>query len=191
LRTKTEYTLVKDFGFIDSGITAAMGGYNLLVYEVLRRFVWRSNKSNNKLLSAGFKAQKLVVKVSQASIASHVGVHRNTVNAAIKILEECEWIQVEGERDNIVYVLGEWLADSVGKRHETFYADAICLEVMENLESVVAERGLTKLTDLRIEERAELTEELLGLKKGKPLPLHKNRASLAQKQCKRCTKFGQ
>lgn len=171
MRTEAEYTLIKDFGFIDAGIPAAMGDRTISIYEVFRRFVWRGANVGSKEARKEFADGRLIARIGQESVAAHLGLSRKTISRAVKILTDCDWIQVEGEKDEAIYILGEHLVDSSGKRHETFYADAICFDVMTYLKSVLADRGLAKLSDISIQERVELTTEYLGIKGGKCLEI--------------------
>lgn len=181
MKTENEYFLIKHFSFIDAGIPAAMGDRTISVYETLRRFVWRSKHTGSKLNKENFTGKKLAAQVSQKKLATLLGLSRPTILKALKVLHECRWIEIEKSEnptDTVVYVLGEWVESSKKLRSEMMYADAICMDLMEYLKGIAAERrGDEKseieasISDIPDEERVELTREYLGRRKGKVLEL--------------------
>lgn len=161
-----EYYLKKDFGFIDLGIPAAVGMAAVGVYEVLRRFVWRSATTGNGVSRRAYSKGRLVSKISQTNIATYVGVSRKHVCKQIAILREIGWIETEGKDDEIIYVLGERVLDDTGGVHEVFYADALCRAVADHVRGDLEAQGKEKITEIPIGERIESVKTFFGVSRG-------------------------
>jgi hypothetical protein len=166
LTYRGEYYLKKDFGFIDLGIPAAVGLPAVGVYEVLRRFVWRSATSGNGKSRKAYSNGRLVSKITQTKIASHVGIGRKLVCRQVAILRDIGWIETEGKDDEMIYVLGERVLDESGGVHEVFYADAMCRAVGDRVHQELDSREKERVSDIPIEERVELVKEFLGVCRG-------------------------
>ena len=172
MRTDSENHIRIDFGVIDLGVHAAVGDRTLWVYTVLRRYIWRSKKSGPLPLRQAYAEGRLVAKVSQGSIAKHLGIGRDTVNRAIGILEEMAWIEKahgahEGN-DEVLYVLGE-VVDQKGGYNEVYTADSLCWGLMQQMQELAEKRKLETIHQIPIDDRIELTKEYFGRFKGKPL----------------------
>lgn len=146
MRTESDLFIKKDFGYIDSNITAAIGAITELVYERVRRMTWRRGKQ---------LGEPLVARESQSDIAEALGVSRKTVNGGIAVLEHIGWLRVEGQREQIRYVLGTY--------PDTFFADEKCLKVWAGLEELAASQGLAHIRELPGELRTKFAKAVLGV----------------------------
>lgn len=149
---RSELDIRKDFGFYDLGFTAAVGAHNIAVYEHLRRFIWRKG--------APYENGVLQVRASQSLISVLTGLRRETINRSVAKLKSIGWVRTEGEREDLVYILGEVIVDRSGGKHEVYFADAVC--------AYVAER-IGDSSQMTPEERVARVQEELGVKNGLPL----------------------
>lgn len=123
---RSEFFIRRDFEFYDSGIIALCGERLFCVYDLLRRFVWRSEGEGIPTLRELVKSGKLVACISQTKLAEMVGIDRARINECIRLMEQVGWLQrVEFTAGGAKgYLLGEVLSDQFGGRHEIFWADA-------------------------------------------------------------------
>jgi hypothetical protein len=186
MRTDSENHIRIDFGIIDLGVHAAMGDRTLWVYTVLRRYIWRSKTKGASYLRKAFAEGKLVAKVSQGTIAQHLGLSRDTINKAIQVLEESAWIEKmkvpTREGDELIYVLGEVLTQK-GGYSEVFTADALCWQLMREVQAEATERGFEGIAQIPLKERISTTKRYFSRSKGKPIdvPCLKNRQGVSEK----------
>ena len=157
----------KDFGFYDMCVPAAMGLNAVAVYEILRRFVWRTDKYGARKLRSAYKAGQLVSSIGQQRIADLLGIHVQTVRKAIGVLKDSRWIEAaEVENgDQYVYLLG-YIHPTFG---ELYWADEVCRSLADYFEEYLAGESLSKLSQIPTALRCELTTGYLGRMKGKPL----------------------
>jgi len=123
----------KDFILYDSCIQTVLGPQLLFVYEWLRRFVRRSEDEVPQVrkLRAG---NKVVARVGQTKLAQLAGyAHRQNITKALHMLGKLGWIQVVPSDTNSVccYILGEYVKDGAGGKHEVYYADALVQELID------------------------------------------------------------
>ena len=152
--SRSEFDIRKDFGFYDLGFTAAVGVHRVAIYELLRRFVWRKGRS--------YDAGRLVTTVSQSKLAKLSGMSRSGVNSAVATLREIGWIYTEGEREALVYILGEVSENKAG-HSESFYADAMCARIADEAKELAEKMEIPKL---QIDDMLEFVTGRLKLKKG-------------------------
>ena len=132
-----EYFIKRDFGFYDTGILAVMGATIFNLYEVIRRFTWRSTERGDRavrrLVSQGF----VISRTSQAVLGKHLGISRVQTNKLIQQMKELGWLEVLelNKGRTFAYKLGERVQDSSGRGHEIFYADAWMSEVFGLLDA--------------------------------------------------------
>lgn len=156
-----EYFIKKDFGFYDSGAIAVVGMVPLYVYELLRRFVWRSIESGDAEMRALYREGLLAAKISQSTLAELLGIEaRQTVCKYLGDLRRLGWVRAVTLPSSTVkaYVLGEIVLDTSGRRHEVFYADAWMKDLWDAMTSLAEERnGLNaQPTSLPVEDRIAL-----------------------------------
>lgn len=142
--SSTEFYIRRDYGFYDSGILGCLSPILFNVYEVIRRFVWRSADSGDPKWRDLFKNNKLASTVSQTEIGEAVGRDRNTANEYIRALKKLGWLKVIPGPDKqtpATYVLGERVKDSQGRYHEVFFADAWMADLWAKLVETAEEQG--------------------------------------------------
>jgi hypothetical protein len=166
--SRSEYYLRKDFGFIDLGLNGLLDRCMRDVYEVLRRFVWRTDESGHPEMRAMYREGFLVARIAQASLGTHVQVSRKQVNEHIATLRRLGWVKVVSFVDKNVgtkaYVLGETVYDTSGRRHEVFYADGMLRDlwdVMDAKAKIKEGPQGTPLSAFTLEERIDLVRGLL------------------------------
>jgi len=162
-----EFYLRKDFGFIDLGIPAAVGIPTVAVYEVLRRYIWRSTTTGNGKARKAYQNGKLTSKVSQTNIGLLLGVCRQNVNKHIKTLKDMGWLDTQGKDDELVYILGERVLTSTGDKAEVFYADSCCVAAATHVHDEAVKAGLEGYSNLPIPKRVEMVKDFLGMRKGR------------------------
>ncbi len=170
---RSEYYLRKGFGFIDLGLNGLLDRCMRDVYEVLRRFVWRTDESGHPEMRAMYREGFLVARIAQSSLGTLVQVSRQQVNAHIAALRRLGWIKVVSFVDKNVgtkaYVLGETVHDTSGRRHEVFYADGMLRDLWDTIDAKAKiKQGpqATPLTAFTNEERIELVREVLNAIQG-------------------------
>lgn len=167
---RQEFFIKREFGVYDSGLLVVLGNRRMHLYEVLRRFVWRSKEVRDDLRRY-VKDGKLVAKVRQQLLADYLGLERTPrISEDLQMLYELGWVQKEKplqeESGGVVniYALGQFLEDQNGRRHEVFYADAWVRELLNHLDSVARqemEDGSVTMMALPIKERIELTRAFI------------------------------
>jgi DNA-binding Lrp family transcriptional regulator len=162
------FFIKRDFAFFDCGLLALMNAITLHVYEVIRRFVQRSEKIASAETRALRDDGKVVAFVSQSTVAEYLGVSRETVNRHIKQLKDLGWIQVVWASNQDTpsnYILGDTLLDSQGLKHETYFTDAWLAALLEEQEKEASKRTgnpEASVMDLSMEQRLEITRRALG-----------------------------
>lgn len=142
---RQEFYIRHDFSFYDSGMLACVPHQIVLLYDVLRRFVWRSDEYGaeftQKLRREGF----LVSPVRQATIGEMLGYDRpRTISENLRLLKDLGWVRVHTDAlsNTTCYALGETVRDSLGQTHEVYWADAYLSGLMEALrEAARAQHG--------------------------------------------------
>lgn len=156
-----EFYIIRDFGLYDSGLLGCMPAILFNVYEIIRRHVWRSETAGNPNWRRLFKDNKLASTVSQTEIGEALGRDRNTANEHIASLKKLGWLRIIPGADHsapATYVLGERTADSNGRAHEVFYADAWTMDLWAQLKQEAEAQGDVgaKISVLTWEERREV-----------------------------------
>lgn len=137
--TRNEFFIKRDFGFYDSGILGCLPNVTFDVYEILRRWVWRSIETGSPESRKLYAENKLATRMSQSEIADALDRDRKTINGHIAGMKELGWLRVIPDPDNqkpAIYVLGERVKDSSGRYHEVFFADAWMKNLWDRLEQV-------------------------------------------------------
>jgi len=160
-----EFYIRHDYNFYDSGILAALPHAAVLVYDLLRRFVWRSD-SPQKPLVAALRAEGYVVSsASQSTLAALLGYERpKTVSDNLLALKRLGWVRtVQSRGGETAYVLGEMTRDGMGNRYEGFYADAMGRLLLDDLEAEAKSKHgpSASLYALPAAERASLCRAFL------------------------------
>jgi hypothetical protein len=123
-----DYFIKRDFAFYDSCVLAVLGPTIFNIYEVLRRFVWRSETTGPTKVRTLLKQGKLVARVRQRTIGEYLGLTRETINRSFRLMRDLGWVSKveEGKSsgDASTFQLGEVILDSSGCKHEAFFADA-------------------------------------------------------------------
>lgn len=153
-----EYYLKRDFGFYDAGILPVVGFTLPWVYDVLRRFVWRSLQTGDPEMRALYSEGLLAAKVRQKVIGGYLGLSRQQICLYVSHLKALGWLRtvdLKGTYGMSAYVLGEVLRDGMGRAHEVFYADAFLRDLWDGLCAVAIEKhgAAASPMDLVMEER--------------------------------------
>jgi ribosomal protein S25 len=168
----SENFVTKDIAFYNSKMTAALGRDVLLVYEELRRAVWRSTDSGGAKVRKEVREGRLSANILRKNIAASLGCSLGLVRKGLNRLREVGWVRTsDGHRkgEGLIYELGYTILAEVvnekGKKVlqkvEVFYADEDTREFCALLRAKAEERGSSKLSALTIEERVELGREWL------------------------------
>lgn len=167
---RNEFYIKRDFAFYDSGILGCLPNVTFDVYEILRRWVWRSLETGDPVTRKLYAENKLATKMSQAEIADALDRDRKTINGHISGMKELGWIRVipGGDHEAATYVLGERVRDSSGRVHEVFFADAWMKTLWDRLEvAAEAEQGETwKVTRMSWDRRRQVCQEYLSSPEG-------------------------
>jgi DNA-binding Lrp family transcriptional regulator len=157
---RSEQFIIRDFEFYDSGVLAAYGPMLFDLYELLRRYVWRSDTKGAKVQRQLWRDGQLATLVSQSELGEQLNVSRQTVSKYLREMKALGWVKTEdlGDRE-LAYVLGERLPTSDGQRHEVFYADAWMRSIWEGLEQE-AKAEETTVRCLPIAHRIQFIREL-------------------------------
>lgn len=165
--TRSEFFIKRDFGFYDSGILGCLPDVTFNVYELLRRFVWRSLETGDPDSRRLYADNKLATRMAQSEIANALDRDRKTINGHIGLMKELGWLRVIPDPDNhkpAIYVLGERVRDVNGRFHEVFYADAWIKNLWEKLEQVakqdMGEDG--KVTKMDWVRRRQICKEYMA-----------------------------
>lgn len=159
---RQELFLRKDFAFYDSGVLPVLGLGTIAVYDILRRFVWRKKSTDREIRN--LQRQYLVTKVSQTTVAQHLGFsRRQTVNEHVATMKKLKWLRVENlPGGSTVYILGDLLGDSEGRVHEAFFADAWMADLWTFLDRAAKDEDEEfEVRDLLVETRIELVEKYI------------------------------
>jgi hypothetical protein len=132
--TPTGFFVPHHFYAIDMGVSLVLGIDTLAVYDILRRYTWRSEHKGGRLASY-FRDGKLVCSVSQPKVAEMIGRKVRHTAALFAALREHEWIKPLGpvahDSSIGVYQLGKLVSsDGTKKRgtHEVFFGDEWILD---------------------------------------------------------------
>ena len=139
MRTSREFYLRHDFAFYDCGILGVMPPVLFLLYDLLRRYVWRSIETADPEVRRLVSGGHLVARINQGTLAEMLGYdRRETVCRHLQRLVRLGWVRVQQSENHGVasYVLGEVVEDSSGGRHEVFYADAFLQSLIETLDDL-------------------------------------------------------
>ena len=162
-----EYYLKRDFGFYDAGILPVVGFTLPWVYDVLRRFVWRSLQTGDPEMRALYAEGLLAAKVRQQVIGAYLGMSRQTICSYVGQLRALGWlrsVELKSTYGMSAYVLGEVLRDGNGGAHEVFYADAFLRDLWDTLCTAAIEihgNGATPM-DLAMEERVKRVRAVMA-----------------------------
>jgi hypothetical protein len=160
-----EYFIKRDFGLYDSGLLTLISPSTFLVYEVLRRFVWRGKDTRSTALRALRKQGLLAARVNQTHLAEYTGLRRESVSRCMQQLYKLAWVSKLEDTAGTAcsYVLGELISDGHGLRHEVFYADAWLEQVLDDLDTLArAQLGIdARLTELPFLERVAFVKGVL------------------------------
>jgi hypothetical protein len=164
---RNEFFIKRDFGFYDSGILGCLPNVTFDIYEVIRRWIWRSLETGDPDSRRLYAQNQLATTMSQSEIADALGRDRKTVNGHIAGMKELGWLKVTQASDGTspaTYVLGERIKDGQGRYHEVFYADSWMKGLWDVLEGVaheeMGERG--KVQRLSWDRRREVCREYLA-----------------------------
>lgn len=110
---------------LDSGVVGAIGSLKFAVYLKIRRYEFsqksKEHKKINELREEGWR----VAFVNQTKTAASLGMHRTTMNRAIKALERLGWIESVPTRNNKrIYKIGQG---------EGYFAEEAILRVLDGL----------------------------------------------------------
>ena len=138
MRTAREFYIRHDFSFFDSGLLALISPQILILYDLLRRFVWRADNHANPLVRTLRGEGKIVAMIRQGKLAETLGYSdTGTICRNLAVLKRLGWVQVETDLQTTttVYILGQVLRDGEGGKHEVFFADAILGDLVERLDA--------------------------------------------------------
>lgn len=121
--TEDDFDIRIGFSFIDHCLQY-IDPPALFVYLVLRRYIWRKATGD---LGAFYRDGLLCCSIRQKRISELTAIHRNTIIRHMEKLRDLGWIETKkiGERDELVYSLGERVKTASGKYEgEIFYSDS-------------------------------------------------------------------
>ena len=139
---RNEFFIKRDFGFYDSGILGCLPSVTFDIYEVIRRWVWRSLESGDPESRRLFAKGQLATTMAQSEIAEALGRDRKTINGHIAGMKDLGWLQVVPAKDHAsaaTYILGERVKDGQGRSHEVFFADSWMKGLWSRLEVAAME----------------------------------------------------
>ena len=162
-----EYFIKRDFELYDYGVVGALNPVMLNLYELLRRFIWRSREHGGKHSRQALKKGLLAARLNRGKLAMYLNVSERTISRQMSELRSLGWVDVyEPELGGeFVYVLGQLTEDSKGRRHEAFYADAWLRELRVFMEKKArqayqfAENEAFSIHVLDITDRVELVKQ--------------------------------
>ncbi len=94
--------------FIRSGEIARVGALSFVVYQVLRDFIWRSDKTGRPELREAWSSGLLVASIRIERVSELTGLGRTTIKRSILKLEEEGLVETRRSPGQIsLYVLGE------------------------------------------------------------------------------------
>jgi len=85
--SRQEFFIKRDFGFYDSGILGCAPLVIFEIYDILRRWVWRSLESGDPDSRKCFSEGYLATSMSQTEIAAALDRDRKTINSYIYLLK--------------------------------------------------------------------------------------------------------
>ncbi len=158
---RNEFFIKRDFGFYDTGILGVLPDTLFNIYEILRRYVWRSYESGDPKWRRLYADGKLAATVPQSEISAALNCGREIVNRHISTAKNLGWLKVRQDpnaRRAATYILGERVKDGKGRYHEVFYADAWMRDLWDRLEAAanVNSDGSEKVSKLPWDERREI-----------------------------------
>jgi hypothetical protein len=164
---RSEPFIKRDFGFYDSGILGCLNPIVFNIYEILRRYVWRSSESGDPDWRRMYRNNQLAATVSQAEIGEIVDRGKDIVNTHIGTAKDLGWVKVIQDpeaRRPATYVLGERVRDSQGRYHEVFYADAWMQDLWQKLHDAANEGSdePEKVSSLPWERRREICRDWMA-----------------------------
>ena len=167
MRTSREFYLRHDFAFYDSGILGVMPPVLFLLYDLLRRYVWRSIETADPEVRRLVRGGHLVARINQSTLAEMLGYdRRETVCRHLQRLVRLGWVKVQQSENHGVasYVLGEVVEDSSGGRHEVFYADAFLQSLIECLDTRASQTlgAGSSMRDLPLAQRQAAVKEFIA-----------------------------
>lgn len=157
MRTGSEQFILKDFPFYDAMVTPALGITTVFVYEVLRRYIWRSLERGSDKKHQAIRSGKLVASISRSKVALMTGLSVRQIQYDINRLREVGWVHTEDGRwtgETLLYELGT--RDRYGT--EAFYADGDLRELWLALEQRAEDQELDSVSKLSCEDRLAFTK---------------------------------
>lgn len=148
------------YHFFDFGVLANLPASIVLVFNAVRRCIWRTGYSSSPGMQILIEQGLLVTYPCRARLETLTGLGRTQVWKCLKVLQHLGWLRMLEIGRQTVFVLGEIAIDSDGAYREAFYSDGWLIQLQDFHNNVMREEG-REFEAISPEDRIELTTEWL------------------------------